>query len=70
LISHEGQGTDQEDGSEARHRGYGTIFMGCIPSDDRKIDRHGDKHQARESCRSASYHKKEIVPLVDAHRTS
>jgi hypothetical protein len=41
--------------------------MGCIPGDGRKIDRHGYKHQARESCRSASHHNEEIVPLVDTH---
>ena len=41
--------------------------MGCIPGDDRKIHRHGYKHQARESRRSATYHDEEIVPFVDTH---
>ena len=29
--------------------------MGRISNDDRKIDQHGYKHQAREICRSTSY---------------
>ena len=41
--------------------------MGRNSNDDRKIDQHGYKHQAREICRSTSYHKEEIVPLVNIH---